>query len=54
MNRLSSRQLLVLEGVPRKDIELILNTTDSFREVMDRKIKKVPTLRGITVLNLFY
>lgn len=54
MSRLSSRHLLGLEGVPREDIELILNTTDSFREVMDRKIKKVPTLRGITVLNLFY
>jgi aspartate carbamoyltransferase catalytic subunit len=54
MSRLSSRHLLGLENVPRDDIELILNTTDSFREVMDRKIKKVPTLRGITVLNLFY
>lgn len=54
MSRLSSRHLLGLEGVPREDIELILNTTDSFREVMERKIKKVPTLRGITVLNLFY
>jgi aspartate carbamoyltransferase catalytic subunit len=54
MSRLSSRHLLGLENVPCEDIELILNTTDSFREVMDRKIKKVPTLRGITVLNLFY
>jgi len=54
MSRLSSRHLLGLEGVPRKDIETILETTNSFREVLDRKIKKVPTLRGITVLNLFY
>jgi aspartate carbamoyltransferase catalytic subunit len=54
MSRLSSRHLLGLEGVPRKDIETILDTTNSFREVLDRTIKKVPTLRGITVLNLFY
>ncbi|UCD64539.1 MAG: aspartate carbamoyltransferase catalytic subunit [Candidatus Zixiibacteriota bacterium] len=54
MSRLHSRHLLGLENVPRDDIELILKTTDSFREVIDRTIKKVPTLRGITVLNLFY
>lgn len=54
MSRLSSNHLLGLEGVPRKDIELILDTSDTFREVLDRTIKKVPTLRGITVLNLFY
>ncbi len=54
MSRLSSRHLLGLEDVPREDISLILKTTDSFREVIDRTIKKVPTLRGITVLNLFY
>ncbi|RKX20349.1 MAG: aspartate carbamoyltransferase [Candidatus Zixiibacteriota bacterium] len=54
MSRLSSRHLLGLEGVPREDIELILNTTDTFREVIDRTIKRVPTLRGMTVVNLFY
>lgn len=54
MSRLHSRHLLGLEGVPKDDISLILRTTDSFREVIDRTIKKVPTLRGITVLNLFY
>ena len=54
MNRLSSRHLLGLEAVPKKDISLILETAVSFREVIDRTIKKVPTLRGITVLNLFY
>jgi len=54
MNRLSSRHLLGLESVPKKDISLILETAVSFREVIDRTIKKVPTLRGITVLNLFY
>ncbi len=54
MNRLSSRHLLGLEDTPHRDIELILNTAETFREVLDRRIKKVPTLRGITVLNLFY
>ena len=54
MNRLSSRHLLGLEGVPREDIQLILETADPFREIIGRRIKKVPTLRGITVVNLFY
>ncbi|MBN1212378.1 MAG: aspartate carbamoyltransferase catalytic subunit [candidate division Zixibacteria bacterium] len=54
MSRLSSRHLLGLEGVPAEDIQLILDTTESFREVLERRIKKLPTLRGITVLNLFY
>jgi aspartate carbamoyltransferase catalytic subunit len=48
------KHLLGLEGVSREDIEMILNTGDSFREVLDRPIKKVPTLRGVTVVNLFY
>ncbi|NOY88320.1 MAG: aspartate carbamoyltransferase catalytic subunit [FCB group bacterium] len=54
MGNLQSRHLLGLEGVSQEDIMLILKTTDSFREVIERTIKKVPTLRGITVLNLFY
>jgi len=51
---LSSRHLLGLENTPRPDMELILNTARTFREVIDRTIKRVPTLRGITVVNLFY
>jgi aspartate carbamoyltransferase catalytic subunit len=54
MSSLSSRHLLGLEGVPKDDIVRILDTAESFREVLDRPIKKLPTLRGITVLNLFY
>lgn len=54
MSQLHSRHLLGLEGVPADDITLILNTAETFREVIDRRIKKVPTLRGITVVNLFY
>lgn len=54
MSRLSSRHLLGLESVSKNDITLILDTAETFREVLDRTIKKLPTLRGITVLNLFY
>jgi len=54
MSRLSSRHLLGLEGVPKGDLQKILETAVPFREIIDRTIKKVPTLRGITVLNLFY
>jgi aspartate carbamoyltransferase catalytic subunit len=54
MSRLTSRHLLGLEGVSAKDVTLILDTAETFREVLERTIKKVPTLRGITVLNLFY
>ncbi|MDF1544827.1 MAG: aspartate carbamoyltransferase catalytic subunit [bacterium] len=54
MSRLSSRHLLGLEETSQEDIQLILNTAETFREVIDRTIKRVPTLRGITVVNLFY
>ncbi len=52
--KLQSRHLLGLEGVSADEISLILDTAVSFREIIERPIKKVPTLRGITVLNLFY
>ncbi|MBU2446066.1 MAG: aspartate carbamoyltransferase catalytic subunit [Bacteroidetes bacterium] len=51
---LESRHLLGLESVPKKDIELILDTAVTFREIIDRPIKKVPTLQGKTVVNLFF
>lgn len=51
---LHSRHLLGLEGVPKEDIQLILDTAKTFREVIDRPIKKVPTLQGKTVVNLFF
>lgn len=50
----TQRHLLGLEGVPGEDIEAILDTAASFKEISDRDIKKVPTLRGKTVVNLFY
>lgn len=51
---LSSRHLLGLNGVPKEDIQLILDTAATFREVLERPIKKVPTLQGKTIVNLFY
>ncbi len=52
--QLSSRHLLGLEDAKAEEITLILDTAETFREIIERPIKKVPTLRGITVLNLFY
>lgn len=51
---LSSRHLLGLDGMPKKDIELILETAVSFKEILHRPIKKVPTLQGKTIVNLFF
>jgi len=48
------KDLLGIEGLTREEIELILDTAESFREVADRPVKKVPTLRGKTVINLFF
>jgi aspartate carbamoyltransferase catalytic subunit len=51
---LKSKDLLGLEYLDKKQIELILDTARPFKELFTRSIKKVPTLRGKTVVNLFY
>lgn len=51
---LKSRHLLGLDGMEKPEIELLLDTARSFREILDRPIKRVPTLQGKTVVNLFY
>ena len=48
------KHLLGLEDLNRQDLELILETAKSFKEVSSRDIKKVPALRGKTVVNLFF
>jgi aspartate carbamoyltransferase catalytic subunit len=48
------KDLLGLEDLSKEEIELILSTAESFKEVSTREIKKVPALRGKTVVNLFY
>ena len=51
---LSSRHLLGLEGMSRGEMDLVLQTADSFKEVLTRPIKRVPTLTGKTIANLFF
>lgn len=52
--QLSTRHLLGIKYITRDDIELIFETTDQFKEVLHRPIKKVPSLRDVTVANLFF
>lgn len=54
MSQLSTKHLLGIKDIAKQDIELILNTAKSFKEVINRPIKKVPSLRDITVANLFF
>lgn len=54
MSSLQMKHLLGLRGVPASDIRMILDTARSFREILDRPVKKVPSLRGLTVVNLFF
>src|SRR6266404_8226856 len=50
----TQRHLLGLEGVSADEITTMLDSAASFKEISERDIKKVPTLRGKTVINLFY
>lgn len=50
----TKKDLLGLEYLTKEEIELILDTAKSFKEVLERPLRKVPTLRGKTVVNLFY
>jgi len=54
MEAFSKRSLLDIEGLTRIDVERILDTSEAFLEVSRRPVRKVPTLRGKTVINLFY
>jgi aspartate carbamoyltransferase catalytic subunit len=52
--QLSTKHLLGIKELPPSDISLILSTAKQFKEVLQRPIKKVPSLRDITIVNLFY
>ena len=54
MKHLSVNHLLGIKHLNRNDIDLVFNLADSFKEVLSRPIKKVPTLRDVTVANLFF
>lgn len=51
---LSVKHLLGIKDLSRQDIELVFQTADNFKEVLKRPIKKVPTLRDTTIVNLFF
>ncbi|MFZ1528688.1 MAG: aspartate carbamoyltransferase catalytic subunit [Ferruginibacter sp.] len=52
--QLSTKHLLGIKELSQQDISLILSTAASFKEVLQRPIKKVPSLRDVTIVNLFY
>lgn len=54
MSFLETKHLLGLRGVSAKDLRTILDTSKQFREILDRPVKKVPSLRGVTIVNLFF
>lgn len=54
MSQLSTRHLLGIKDITSDDIQLIFETADNFKEVINRPIKKVPSLRDITIANIFF
>ena len=54
MNKLSVNHLLGIKYLNRNDIQLIFNTADNFKKIINQRIKKVPSLRDITIANLFF
>jgi aspartate carbamoyltransferase catalytic subunit len=54
MEELRSKHLLGIKDLERDEIELIFETADHFKEVINRPIKKVPSLRDITIANVFF
>ncbi|MBS1623931.1 MAG: aspartate carbamoyltransferase catalytic subunit [Bacteroidetes bacterium] len=54
MSALSQKHLIAIKDLQKSDIELIFQTADTFKEVLQRPIKKVPSLRDITIANLFF
>ncbi|MDT8412777.1 MAG: aspartate carbamoyltransferase catalytic subunit [Vicingaceae bacterium] len=54
MSKLSTKHLLGIKYLQKEDINLIFETADHFKQVINRPIKKVPSLRDITIANLFF
>ena len=52
--QLSTRHLLGIKDLSSQDISLILQTAEQFKEVLQRPVKKVPSLRDIVIVNLFF
>src|ERR1043166_5456844 len=54
MSTFSQRHLLGIKDLSLRDIELVFETTDNFKTIINRPIKKVPSLRDITIANIFF
>src|SRR5687767_8343186 len=54
MSALSQKHLISIKSLEKSDIDLIFQTADNFKEVLQRPIKKVPSLRDTTIANLFF
>ncbi|HZH54466.1 MAG TPA: aspartate carbamoyltransferase, partial [Sphingobacteriaceae bacterium] len=52
--QLSTKHLLGIKDLNEQDIQLIFETADNFKDVLNRPIKKVPSLRDITIANVFF
>jgi aspartate carbamoyltransferase catalytic subunit len=52
--KLSTKHLLGIKDLTKEDIQLILSTASNFKDVLQRPVKKVPSLRDVTIVNLFY
>ncbi|MCZ2298415.1 MAG: aspartate carbamoyltransferase catalytic subunit [Chitinophagales bacterium] len=52
--KLSTKHLLGIKDLTKEDIQLILSTAINFKDVLQRPVKKVPSLRDVTIVNLFY
>jgi aspartate carbamoyltransferase catalytic subunit len=52
--QLSTKHLIGIKELSKEDISLILQTAVQFKEVLQRPVKKVPSLRDVTIVNLFY
>jgi aspartate carbamoyltransferase catalytic subunit len=54
MEGLSTRHLLGIKDLKEQDIQLIFETSDNFKQIINRSIKKVPSLRDVTIANIFF
>lgn len=54
MNHLKAKHLLGIKNIDKEDISLIFQTADNFKEIINRPIKKVPSLRDVTIANIFF
>ncbi|MDI9364963.1 MAG: aspartate carbamoyltransferase catalytic subunit [Flavobacterium sp.] len=52
--KLSTKHLLGIKNLTKEDIQIILSTAANFKDVLQRSVKKVPSLRDVTIVNLFY